>query len=70
MDSLDHDNQADVSKAFNSTSRYLDDLLNIDNPYFEGTVNQIFPPELQLNQRTNGPANAHLRPEIRIKLFD
>ena len=32
------DNQADVIKAFNSTSRYLDDLLNIDNPYFEGMV--------------------------------
>ena len=35
MDSLNHDNQADVIEAFNSTSRYLDDLLNIDNPYFE-----------------------------------
>ena len=34
----------------NSTSRYLDDLLNIDNPYFEGMVNQIYPPELQLNK--------------------
>ena len=43
-------NQADVIKAFNSTSRYLDDLLNIDNPYFEGMVNQIYPPELQLNK--------------------
>ena len=52
MDSLNHDNQADVIKAFNSTSRYLDDLLNIDNPYFEGTcmVNQIYPSELQLNK--------------------
>ena len=29
-------------KAFNSDSRYLDDLLNIDNPYFEGMVNQIY----------------------------
>ena len=37
-------------KAFNSTSRYLDDLLNIDNPYFEGMVNRIYPPELQLNK--------------------
>ena len=44
------DNQADIIKAFNSTSRYLDDLLNIDNPYFEGMVNQIYPPELQLNK--------------------
>ena len=48
MDSLNHDNQADVIEAFNSTSRYLDDLLNIDNPYFEGMVNQIYPSELQL----------------------
>ena len=50
MDSLNHDDQADVIEAFNSTSRYLDDLLNIDNPYFEGMVNQIYPPELQLNK--------------------
>ena len=50
MDSLNHDNQADVIEAFNSTSRYLDDLLNIDNPYFEGMVNQIYPLELQLNK--------------------
>ena len=50
MDSLNHDNLADVIEAFNSTSMYLDDLLNIDNPYFEGMVNQIYPPELQLNK--------------------
>ena len=50
MDSLNHDNQADVIKAFNSTSRYLDDLLNINNPYFESMVNQICPRELQLNK--------------------
>ena len=48
MKSLSDDNQADIMEAFNSTSRYLDDLLNIDNPYFdEGMVNQIYPPELQ-----------------------
>ena len=34
MDSLKHNNQADVIEEFSSTSRYLDDLLNIDNPYF------------------------------------
>ena len=44
MDSLNHDNQADVIEAFNSTARYLNDLLNIDNPYFEGMVKQIHPP--------------------------
>ena len=36
-----------IAKAF---QRYLDDLLNIDNPYFEGMVNQIYPSELQLNK--------------------
>ena len=35
MLSLSDNNQADVNKAFNSTSKYLDDFLNIDNPYFE-----------------------------------
>ena len=48
MDSLNHDNQADVIAALNSTSRYLDDLLNFDNPYFEGMVKQIYPPWTQL----------------------
>ena len=44
MNSLNHDNQADVIEAFNSTPRYmyLDDPLNIDNPYFEGMVKQIY----------------------------
>ena len=39
-----------IIEAFNSTSRYLDDFLNIVNPYYEGMVNQIYPPELQLNK--------------------
>ena len=46
MDSLNHGIQADVIEAFYSTSRYLDALLNIDSPYFEGMVNQIYPPEI------------------------
>ena len=31
MLSLSDSNQADIVEAFNSTSRYLDDLFNIDN---------------------------------------
>ena len=50
MTSLSDGNQADIFEEINSTSRYLDDLLNIDNLYFEGMVNQIYPPELQLNK--------------------
>ena len=48
--SLSGDNQAGIIEAFNSNSRYPDDLLYIDNPYLEGMVNQINPPELQLNK--------------------
>ena len=50
MLSLSDNNQADIIEAFNATSRYLDDLLNIDNPYFEQMVGQIYPTELQLNK--------------------
>ena len=47
--SLSYDTQADVIETFNSTSRYLDDLLNIVNPYFESMVSQIDADKLQLN---------------------
>ena len=50
LTSLSDNNQADIIEAFNSTSRYLDDLLDIDNPYFEQMVGQIYPTELQLNK--------------------
>ena len=48
--SLSDNNHTDIIEAFNSTSRYLDDLLNIDNPYFEQMVGQIYPTKLQLNK--------------------
>ena len=38
--------------------RYLDDLLNIDNPYFEGMVSQIYPPALQLNKTNTSNTEA------------
>ena len=47
MLTMSDNNQTDIIEAFNSTSRYLDDLLNIGNPYFEQMVCQIYPPELQ-----------------------
>ena len=39
-----------IIEAFYSTSRYLDDLFNIDNPYFEQMVGQIYPTGLQINK--------------------
>ena len=50
MTSLSDVKQSEIIEAFGSTSRYLDDLLNIDSPYFESMVNRICPPELQLNK--------------------
>ena len=35
MTSLSAVKQAEIIEAFKSTSRYLNDLLNIDNRYFE-----------------------------------
>ena len=37
-------------KFLKHLTQHLDDFLNIDNPYFEGMVNRIYPPELQLNK--------------------
>ena len=50
MMSLSDDNQADDIDAFNITSRYLDDIFNINNVYFDNMVSQIYPSELQLNK--------------------
>ena len=78
MKNLSSDNQADVKKAFNLTFRYLDGLLNIDNHYFEGMVNQIYPPESQLNKAntsdTEAPfLNSHLSISngfVSFKIYD
>ena len=43
---LSNDKQADVIDAINTTSRYLDDILNINNLNFDNMVSQIYPPEL------------------------
>ena len=50
MLSLSDNNQTDVIEAFNCVFRYLDDLVNVDNSYFEQMVSQIYPSELQLNK--------------------
>ena len=46
---LSDDKQTDIIDAFNTTSRYFDDILNINNVYFDNMVS-IYPAELQLNK--------------------
>ena len=58
MRSFSDDKQADVIDAFNTTSRYLDDILNIYNFYFDNMVSQIYPSELQLNKANTSDTEA------------
>ena len=58
MKSLPRENQADIIEAVNSTSIYLDDLLNIDNIYFDQMVDCIYPTELQLNKANSSKTEA------------
>ena len=46
MTSLSRENQADIIGAFKFTSRLFDDLLNIDNIYFQHMVDRIYLAEL------------------------
>ena len=50
MKSLTKEKRYDMIDAFNSISRYLDDLLNIDTIHFEQMVHRIYPAEFQLNK--------------------
>ena len=58
MMSLSDDKHADDIDAFNNTSRYLDNILNINNVYFDNMVSQIYPSELQLNKANTSDTEA------------
>ena len=58
MLSLSDNYQTDIIETFNSTSRYLDDSLDIDNPYFKQMVGQMYPTELQLNDAKSSDTEA------------
>ena len=60
MKSLTKEKRYDLIDAFNSTSRYLDDLLNIANIHFEHMVYRIYPAELQLNKANASNTEAAL----------
>ena len=58
MMSLSDCKQADGIDAFNTTSRYLADILKINNVYYDNMVSQIYPSELQLNKANNSDTEA------------
>ena len=69
MKSLSCENQADIIEAFNSTSRFLDDLLNIDNIYVDQMADRIYPTKLQLN-RANSSDTAASFLSVSTKIYD
>ena len=60
MMSLSDDKQADIIDAFNTKSRYLEDISNINNVYFDNMVSQIYPSERQLNKANTSDTKAVL----------
>ena len=58
MVSVSDDKQVDVIDAFNTTSRYLDHILKINNVNFDNMVSQTYPSELQLNQANTSNTEA------------
>ena len=67
MLSLSDNNQTDIMEAFNTTYIYLDDILNIDNPFFEQMVGQIYPTALQLN-KANSPDTEALFLDLNLSI--
>ena len=76
MMSLSDDKQADVIDAFNTTSRYLDDILNINNVYFDNmvkvskgaTIRNRYIQVPHLTQDINGKVtNSQQTPQTRAK---
>ena len=58
MMSLSDDKQADIIDAFYTISKYLYDIWNINNVYFDNMVSQIYPSELQLNKANTSDTEA------------
>ena len=65
--SLSEEYQFEVIEAFNSTSRYFDDLLNIDNNFFGRLISQTYPSELHLNRTNSSETEA---PFLNMSILD
>ena len=56
--STEEEKQSEVTEDFSPTSKYSDDLLNIDNKYFDSLISQIYPSELQLIETNSSETEA------------
>ena len=55
---VSYDKQSEVIEAFNSASRNLNDLLNIDNTFFDSMVYHIYSSELHSNKANDSDTEA------------
>ena len=69
MMSLSDDKQADIIDTFNTTSRYLDDILNINDAYFDNMVSQIYPSELELKKANTSDTEAAFL-DLHLSIFN
>ena len=60
---------SDDKQAFNTTSRYLYDILNIKYVYYDTMVSQIYPSELQLNKANTSATDAAFL-DLHLSIFD
>jgi hypothetical protein len=53
-----HEKIKPLAVAFSSTSRYIDDVLSINNDKFHSYVNSIYPSELEIKDTTESSTSA------------
>ena len=69
MLSLSPDKQPDILQAFNGTSRNLDDILNVNDPYFHQMVSKIYLKELVLDKTNSSDTNSSFL-DLNISISD
>ena len=68
MMSLSDDKKADVIGAFNTTSRYLDDIININYVYFDNFESHTYPSELHFHKANTSDAEAECL-DLHLSIF-
>ena len=58
--SLSDNKQADIIEAFNTRSRYLDDILYMNNIYFDTLVGNIYSAAIQLSKVNTSDTEASI----------
>ena len=53
-----HEKKMSLAVAFNSTFRYIDDVLSINNNQFQSLVDSIYPNELEIKDTTESFTSA------------